>query len=237
VNRTAPDAPTQWHRIDHHGRAGTLHALEVRADAERSVWVMTLSVDALVLGSTQNRAVVAPGVLDGEAIDVVTRRSGGGAVLLGRSNTVWVDVVIPRDDPLWVDDVGRSFDWLGTTWAATLVRLGCFAGHDVAVHCGPLRRTPESDLVCFAGMGPGEVTVDGCKTIGLSQRRGREGARFQCLVHVGEGHPAAEIMSLLREPQDPERRTALRERLEREVVTVPLGAAEVIDTFIATLRS
>ena len=39
-------------------------------------------------------------------------------------------------------------------------------------------------LVCFAGVGPGEVLAGGRKLVGISQRRTRAGARFQCAVHV-----------------------------------------------------
>ena len=35
-------------------------------------------------------------------------------------------------------------------------------------------------MVCFAGIGPGEVLVGGRKVVGISQRRNRGGARFQC---------------------------------------------------------
>jgi hypothetical protein len=45
---------------------------------------------------------------------------------------------------------------------------------------GPLQRTPWSPSVCFAGLGPGEVTLDGRKVVGLSQRRTREAVLFQC---------------------------------------------------------
>jgi lipoate-protein ligase A len=34
--------------------------------------------------------------------------------------------------------------------------------------------------VCFAGLGPGEVTIAGVKVVGMSQRRTRAGALFQC---------------------------------------------------------
>jgi lipoate-protein ligase A len=37
-----------------------------------------------------------------------------------------------------------------------------------------------SRSVCFAGLGPGEVTVGGRKVVGISQRRRRDGALFQC---------------------------------------------------------
>jgi hypothetical protein len=43
-------------------------------------------------------------------------------------------------------------------------------------------RSPWTPMVCFAGLGPGEVTVDGAKVVGISQRRTRVGALFQCAV-------------------------------------------------------
>jgi hypothetical protein len=38
-------------------------------------------------------------------------------------------------------------------------------------------------LVCFAGIGAGEVLVGGAKVVGISQRRDRRGSRFQCVAH------------------------------------------------------
>ena len=50
---------------------------------------------------------------------------------------------------------------------------------DAVVHRGGLVATPWSRQVCFAGLGPGEVTVAGRKVVGVAQRRTRHGARFQ----------------------------------------------------------
>ena len=44
-------------------------------------------------------------------------------------------------------------------------------------------RTTWSDHVCFAGIGGGEVIRDGRKVVGISQRRTRAGARFQCALY------------------------------------------------------
>jgi hypothetical protein len=38
--------------------------------------------------------------------------------------------------------------------------------------------------VCFAGIGPGEVVTGDDKLVGISQRRSRAGARYQCAVHT-----------------------------------------------------
>ena len=125
---------------------------------------------ALVIGSAQRDTDVA----SGEAF--VRRRTGGGAVLVVPDDVVWIDVVVPAGDPLWDDDVGRSFLWLGDTWAAALRSLGIDAG----AYRGGFCRTRWCRLVCFAGLGPGEVAVGDRKCVGLAQRRTRAGAWFQC---------------------------------------------------------
>ena len=148
------------------------HALELPEPAVRAVWVADPPAPALVLGSAQPDAVVRPDV----DVDVVRRRSGGGAVLVVPDDVLWVDVVVPAGDELWDDDVGRAAHWLGRAWAAALDELGVTG----EVHTGGLVRAPWSDVVCFAGLGPGEVTVEGRKVVGISQRRTRAAARFQC---------------------------------------------------------
>lgn len=134
----------------------------------RRVEVLVPTVPAVVLGSTQAAPAGSAG------IEVVRRRSGGGAVLVTPGDPLWVDVDLPAGDPLWSDDVGASFGWLGAAWAEAL------GSGDV--HDGPFEPGPWGRTVCFAGRGPGEVVVDGAKVVGLAQRRTRAGARFQCAV-------------------------------------------------------
>lgn len=98
-------------------------------------------------------------------------------MLLVPGDVAWLDVVIPAADALWQDDVGRAFGWLGDAWVRALDALGFRGG---VVHEGALWCTAWSSYVCFAGLGAGEVTVDGFKVVGISQRRTRAGARFQC---------------------------------------------------------
>ena len=142
------------------------------------MWVLDAERPALVLGSTQPESDVDTEALAAGDIDLVRRRSGGGAVLVVPGECLWVDVVLPRDDVLWDDDVGRAPVWVGEVWAAALIGLGLPA----QVHRGGLVRTDWSSRVCFAGLGPGEVTAAGRKVVGVSQRRTRAGARFQCAV-------------------------------------------------------
>lgn len=131
---------------------------------------MEPTAPVVVLGSTQPESVVAPGVA------WVRRRTGGGAVLVEPGGLLWVDVLVPAGDPLWDADVGRAFLWLGRVWAGALGDCGV---EGAEVYRGPLRTTRWSPLVCFAGLGPGEVTVAGAKVVGLCQRRTRAGALFQ----------------------------------------------------------
>ncbi|MDZ7673667.1 MAG: hypothetical protein U5K30_01145 [Acidimicrobiales bacterium] len=163
----------------HRGTAAELHGLEMPDDGQRRVWHLAVSEPAVVLGSTQADDVVDAAVARDRGVEVARRRSGGGAVWVAPDDTIWLDVLIPRDDPAWDDDVGRSFLPIGRAWSTALEVVGV-AG--TRVHEGPLVRTVWSEAVCFAGIGPGEVLLGDAKVVGISQRRTRAGARFQCAV-------------------------------------------------------
>jgi lipoate---protein ligase len=172
---------TGWSVEHHRGPAGELHALEVPDDGTPRVWVLDATGPAVVLGSTQRDDVVDAGSARAAGVDVVRRRSGGGAVWVAPGDPHWVDVIVPRGHALWSDDVGRAFLPIGRAWQQALasVGLGGTHLHEAALACGPLGGT-----VCFAGRGPGEVLIGDAKVVGISQRRTRAGARFQCAVPV-----------------------------------------------------
>jgi lipoate-protein ligase A len=174
--------------------AAELHRRGVSANASRVVEVLEASAPALVLGSTQRDDVADAGACRAAGVEVARRRSGGGVVLVDES-VLWVDVVLPVGDVRWEADVSRSAAWLGATWCAALRDVG--AVDDPVVHTGSMCITRWGRLVCFAGLGPGEVTAGagGPKVVGISQRRTREGARFQCAVLFG--WDAARLVSLL----------------------------------------
>jgi lipoate---protein ligase len=133
---------------------------------------------AVVLGSTQALTSVDQDACASEGVDIVRRRSGGGAVLVEASSLLWVDLVVPAGDPLWCPDVGRAAWWVGEAWSEALSSAGVGG---TEVWKGPLVRNLWSSLVCFAGLGAGEVvSAAGQKVVGISQRRTRNGALFQC---------------------------------------------------------
>jgi lipoate-protein ligase A len=174
-------------RIEHRrGPAGVLHAEGASLvdstgpgsdrPLERVIRVLSADRPAVVLGSAQPETDVDRVRAEASGTEVARRRSGGGAVLVGPDQVMWIDVVVPAGDPLWQVDVGRAGWWLGDCWAAAVTDV---TGREADPWRGGLVRTGWSSRVCFAGLGPGEVTVAGAKVVGVSQRRTRRGALLQ----------------------------------------------------------
>ena len=165
-----------WSIERREGHAADLHLLADPDRPQRVARVFEVDRPAIVLGSAQRNDVVDLARAEQAGIDVVRRRSGGGAVLLRPAEQIWIDFLIPAGDPLWHDDVGRAAWWAGELWAATLGRLG---SGPIRVHRGGLLESAWSGLICFAGLGPGEVVVADRKIVGLTQRRSRAWIRIQ----------------------------------------------------------
>lgn len=181
--------------------AAEYHARDLPADGKARIWIFEPARPALVLGSTQPESVVDVRAARSLGIEIARRRSGGGAVLLAPGETIWIDVLVPRVHGLWRLDIGAAPVWLGESVAATLVRSG-LGRRGIHVHTGAMERSPWSTLVCFAGRGPGEVfDVHGSKVLGISQRRTRDWARFQCVVSW-RWNP--ELLTALLSPPRPE---------------------------------
>jgi lipoate-protein ligase A len=168
----------RWDVVRAKGDARGFHSHGIPDGAQRSVRLLDVSGSALALGSTQSIDDVDLDVAKRLDVDVFNRQSGGGAVLLDPGAQLWVDVVIGRSDSLWSDDVSLASQWLGDVWVTALHSVGI----EGVVHRGAMVTNALSPVVCFAGLAAGEVTVDGAKVVGISQRRTRAGARFQCSV-------------------------------------------------------
>ena len=146
--------------------------------------MLTPTRPAIVLGSSQKDEDVDHAFCAANGIDVVRRRSGGGAVYVHPTESLWIDIVVPRGDALWNDDIGKSMWWIGDWWVALLADAGVVSAQ---VHRGAFERNDWSDMVCFAGKGSGEVFPQEShaqqKIVGISQRRTRDYARFQCIAY------------------------------------------------------
>lgn len=171
------------------GSVAELHALDPFADITDSapvdpqVWWCDPTDAALVLGSRQSPELLDDAAVSAAGLSVVRRRSGGGAVIVRPDAMVWIDVVLPHG--LAPDDIRGAMVWIGECWRRAVAP---FVGVDgvapeLTVHRGGMVESAWSDLICFAGIGPGEVLLDGRKLVGLSQRRTRHGLRMQGLVH------------------------------------------------------
>ena len=168
-----------------HKREGTAEELHHTVlPVERGVWLLTPTRPAIVLGSSQKDEDVDHVFCAMNGIDVVRRRSGGGAVYVHPTESLWIDIVVPRGDALWNDDIGKSMWWIGDWWVALLAGAGVVSPQ---VHRGAFERNDWSDIVCFAGKGSGEVFPQEShaqqKIVGISQRRTRDYARFQCIAY------------------------------------------------------
>jgi lipoate-protein ligase A len=139
---------------------------------------------AVVWGSAQREAPNPWGW------EVVRRRTGGAAVYVAPGRLVWADVVLPRGDPLWSDDVGVAAEWLGDVWSQCLGDVGVSG---TTVHRGAMVKGRWSSLVCFAGVAAGEVVIGGRKVVGISQRRTKHAALFQCAALLYWDPPDPEL--------------------------------------------
>jgi lipoate-protein ligase A len=212
------------------GPAGVLHrrSAERLDDPCRTVRLLEAQVPALVLGSHQDPGWFDASALRRAGVALARRSSGGSAVLVGPGQLVWVDFVLPAGDPLWDDDVVRAARWVGELWAeavgqaagpapgsASATGVGgspagaaapsagaAAASAGAAVWTGPMRHSPFSPAVCFAGLAPGEVTLQGRKVVGVSQRRTRRGALFQTAALL-RWAPGEYLDLLARTPGDP----------------------------------
>jgi lipoate---protein ligase len=221
--------PRQWIVEHSHGDAGEFHART--PEARRSATFHTVDRPTLVLGSAQHPADVDAHVARHLGVDVVQRRSGGGAVLLVPGEFVWLDLALPTGDPLWESDVARAMVWVGELWAAALAAVGV-AGE---VHRGPLVPSAWSRQVCWAGLGTGEVTAPGStgKLVGVSQRRTRELARFQSMCHL-RWRPEL-VAALVAPPRPPA--AALAPLAATVPATVPTSAPALVAALTAILTT
>ena len=173
-------------------RPASLFDVEPVRSLERStLGVLGHGDTVVVLGARQPLGDLDAAALDREGIGVRRRKGGGGAVLL-RPADRWVELWLrapagPRDH-----DVRASAYLVGEWWRGALGAHGVVAD----VHRGAVRDPDQGAIACFAGLGPGELTVRGHKVLGISQWRTREGSLVSSVLAVEEPDDLQRFLSL-----------------------------------------
>jgi len=159
--------------------AGELHALPMPVEGDRAeLWIMRPSRPALVMGSSQKPEQFHHDLLSADGVELVGRRSGGGAVFIDPAATVWIDLVAPRTSDWWSRELAENFLMVGRVWQRALAVLGV---ETELCTTAPVR-TEAASLACWAGVGWGELTLGAAKVVGLSARRTRWGTRVQAMA-------------------------------------------------------
>ena len=181
---TSVDRSGHWSVVVAIDAVAGLHSLDVAelaadvAEGGRLVVMCEPTWPALVLGSGQSGADIDERAVSAANVDLVRRRSGGGAVWVHPDDSLWIDIWIPRGDPLWTDDLSASMLFAGDAFVAALPEI-----EGSRVWREPYVAGPHGRTVCFAGTAPGEVVAPLGKVVGMSQRRDRLGARIQCIAY------------------------------------------------------
>ena len=184
-----------------------------------------------MLGSAQPDALADRGACAAAGVEIVRRRSGGGAVLVAPGRQIWLDVFVPAGDPLADDDVGRASWWFGELWAACLEAVAGRSDLVAEVHRGGVAHR-RGATACFAALGPGEVSVAGAKAVGISQRRNRHGAWLHSMALVG-ARPLEVLDYLDVAHLDAEERRAIRVELDTGVFVLDPGDEQVLESCLS----
>lgn len=163
------------------GSPGEFVASHQSPPSSRIVSVCRPSTGAVVLGSSQPATDSTRKFAKQHGLELVTRSSGGAGVLVVPGNVVWIDIGLPKFDPLISSDLSRSFDFIASAWQSS---LSAFGARDLVAHRGGMHKSKKFPDICFAGLGPGELTWFNKKLVGMAQRKRTHGAYFHTMAYV-----------------------------------------------------
>jgi lipoate-protein ligase A len=147
--------------------------------------------EGVVLGFSQKQDVLNQAVMEKTHIPIYHRRAGGTAVLVG-SCLLSLDVVLPKDHPLILPDIVKSYQWLGEAWVETLRQFGV-AARTVSPEEAHAQRdllnrnaTAQTEALfrraCYGALSPFEVVSGQRKVVGLDMIRRQKGSLLQAGV-------------------------------------------------------
>jgi len=181
--------------------------------------------EGLVLGFSQQPAILNAQALAHHSLPIYHRRAGGTAVLVG-PHLLSLDVMLPADHPLILPDLVESYRWLGETWVATLRELGiatravppaeAHAQRDLLKQPATHKRESILRRACYGSLSPYEVvaTDKNLKVVGLDMIRRRTGTLLQAGVLL---HWETETLSALL-GHTPQEQVILREGLRERAI-------------------
>ncbi len=140
-----------------------------------SATMWSYSSVALILGRSQKSGAAMLERAREEAIDVVVRAAGGGAVIAGP----WMcshTVLLPTDHAVAKLSLPRSYEVIGEAWRRALGRLGIATDIAPRARAGIGGVDQAGQWACFASLSCGELVGPGNrKIVGLAQVRRRNG--------------------------------------------------------------
>jgi lipoate-protein ligase A len=157
--------------------AALFEITRVRALTVPTIGVLHRGTTLVVLGSTQHAEDLDEEALLRDGVETRRRRGGGGAVLL-RPEDCWVELWLPASTAMEHGDLRSTAVRVGGWWSVALAGLGVAT----KVLDGGVVDGAQGAVACFAGIGPGELTAEGRKLVGLSQWRAREGALISSVL-------------------------------------------------------
>jgi lipoate-protein ligase A len=167
-------------------------------------------------------SVVDPERCRRAGVDVLSRKAGGGALLLERDGMVCGAICLPISAV--ASDVTESYRWLGDLLVQRLRDFGIAATRvevDEAREDAAALHATNSPLLntCYGALSPHEVVVDDRKLVGMAQIRRRDAALFQFGILLRDQSPLADYLVVNDEQA--------REQLRHELANRTIGLASL----------